>query len=210
MPRKKRKVAQKLHGEPWHQLEGEPDVSFGHFQAYLELERPRRVWEVAPIVDRSVHTVQRLATKWRWLDRAASWDAYIWEKKLNEVQKLHEKASREQMETVRKGRKLLHNRIAYWNEKIQADKERFNDITPKEAYRELERFIKLERLIFGDATERVERKWSRDTNAVDLDFSKCSSEELQQLAECIPILEKVGLIINDGSDGTTPADEGNE
>jgi hypothetical protein len=70
--------------QPWDQMEGEPDLWYGRFQAYLELGVMRTLRGAAPALRRQKDGEpldygggwSRNSRRWRWRERARAWDVH--------------------------------------------------------------------------------------------------------------------------------------
>ncbi len=58
----------------WDRQQREPERAYGYFVLYRDLGRTRTVAKVATEVDRSRDYLHKLATTWKWVQRAAAWD----------------------------------------------------------------------------------------------------------------------------------------
>ncbi|WDZ84048.1 hypothetical protein [Micromonospora cathayae] len=59
---------------PWDRQRGEPERAYGYFAVYRDFGRTRSVAKVATEVHKSREYLHKLATKWRWVQRAQAWD----------------------------------------------------------------------------------------------------------------------------------------
>ncbi|SCG15488.1 hypothetical protein GA0070610_1721 [Micromonospora echinofusca] len=59
---------------PWDRQHSEPERAYGYFVLYRDLGRTRTVAKVATEVNKSRDYLHKLATRWKWVQRAQSWD----------------------------------------------------------------------------------------------------------------------------------------
>ncbi|MBL6275345.1 hypothetical protein JMF97_04115 [Micromonospora fiedleri] len=59
---------------PWDRQDREPEKAYGYFVLYRDLGRTRTVAKVASEVNKSRDYLHKLATAWKWVQRAAAWD----------------------------------------------------------------------------------------------------------------------------------------
>lgn len=164
--------------QPWHQKQDESSDAFVAFSAYLDQLPPRR----GLLVSLSGMPVSpALLVDWysrhQWQERAAAWDARLSEirdaeretllrQTIREIDAEHMSALATLREvTVREALKLLEDSKASTNAKL----------APRDLIRFLESVVKCDRLIRGQATERVTQV---------LDMSTLSDEDLA-MAEAI-------------------------
>ncbi|MEV4819305.1 hypothetical protein [Micromonospora tulbaghiae] len=58
----------------WDRQRCEPEKAYGYFALYRDLGRTRTVAKVAEQVNKSRDYLHKLATRWKWVQRAAAWD----------------------------------------------------------------------------------------------------------------------------------------
>ncbi|WP_349876149.1 hypothetical protein ABIH81_18585 [Micromonospora sp. HUAS YX12] len=58
----------------WDRQRNEPEKAYGYFALYRELGRTRTVAKVAEQVNKSRDYLHKLATRWKWVQRASAWD----------------------------------------------------------------------------------------------------------------------------------------
>ncbi|SCL70357.1 hypothetical protein GA0070606_5375 [Micromonospora citrea] len=58
----------------WDRQRSEPERAYGYFALYRDLGRARTVAKVAEQVNKSRDYLHKLATTWKWVQRAAAWD----------------------------------------------------------------------------------------------------------------------------------------
>ncbi|MDG4796894.1 hypothetical protein [Micromonospora sp. WMMD1082] len=58
----------------WDRQHREPEKAYGYFVLYRDLGRTRTVAKVATEVDKSRDYLHKLATSWKWVQRAQAWD----------------------------------------------------------------------------------------------------------------------------------------
>ncbi|WP_319461270.1 hypothetical protein [Micromonospora sp. RTP1Z1] len=59
---------------PWDRQPREPEKAYGYFVLYRDLGRTRTVAKVAEQVHKSRDYLHKLATRWKWVQRAQAWD----------------------------------------------------------------------------------------------------------------------------------------
>ncbi|MBM0228227.1 hypothetical protein [Micromonospora sp. ATA51] len=59
---------------PWDRQHREPEKAYGYFVLYRDLGRTRTVAKVAEQVHKSRDYLHKLATTWKWVQRAQAWD----------------------------------------------------------------------------------------------------------------------------------------
>ncbi|MFE9690835.1 hypothetical protein [Micromonospora sp. NPDC005806] len=58
----------------WDRQRSEPEKAYGYFALYRDLGRTRTVAKVAEQVNKSRDYLHKLATRWKWVQRASAWD----------------------------------------------------------------------------------------------------------------------------------------
>ncbi|MFI7283424.1 hypothetical protein ACIBOV_24495 [Micromonospora chersina] len=58
----------------WDRQRSEPEKAYGYFVLYRDMGRTRTVAKVATQVNKSRDYLHKLATRWKWVQRAQSWD----------------------------------------------------------------------------------------------------------------------------------------
>ena len=160
--------------EPWARQPFDDDLSFVLFQQYLmDYRRPRRLDRVKSRL--TLASLKDVAARGYWAERAGCWDDHIARISSATI----ERCTREDAEHVAE-RQLLSTKLAQRLgskvlEKLEAmeDENDFpsGQVTARDALRLIFVGIKTERLIRGEATERVEGP----------DLSKLSLDELRTL-----------------------------
>ncbi|MEU8333381.1 hypothetical protein [Micromonospora sp. NPDC048839] len=59
---------------PWDRQRREPEKAYGYFLLYRDLGRTRTVAKVATEVHKSRDYLHKLASTWKWVQRAQTWD----------------------------------------------------------------------------------------------------------------------------------------
>ena len=183
---------------PWERQDDEGPVAFDHFVKFLDLEHPRRNQACADICGVTISCIEKQSHLNKWRDRAAAYDAWIWQNKLKAKVKAYEKVTIEQVEAFGEARRLAADRIRYQIRRVQDDPETIKEMTMFEALKYLIDAAKMERLIYGEATDRVDRVYGSGESQISrVDFAALDADELEQLNKVIPILEKAGVIVGE-------------
>lgn len=61
--------------ELWERQRGESKQAFGAFEAYRDGDEDRGYQRVADALGKSLTLISRWGSRWRWVERAAAWDA---------------------------------------------------------------------------------------------------------------------------------------
>lgn len=125
---------------PWDRQHREPEKAYGYFALYRDLGRTRTVAKVAEQVHKSRDYLHKLATTWKWVQRAQAWD--------REEDRLYVEGLAEQRRDMAK----RHARIAgALQAKIVARLQSLDvsKLTPGDVARWLEVATRVERLALG-------------------------------------------------------------
>lgn len=153
--------------DQWDQWPGEPAAAFAHFNAYRLMGRARTLRKTAEEREISHGYAMSLSAEWRWVSRAQAWDRH----------QAAQYAARMQDRRLEVGEQHL----AVANLLVAKAVERLRGLDPSQlgprdllAY--IEAGIKVQRLLVGETTERVEHV---DSGAgEDEDLAAMSDEEL--------------------------------
>lgn len=158
--------------QPWDRQSGESDRAYALFQQFLALDQPR---DMSALVRRGGHTLAELDAlrfDWFWCDRARHWDEHldaIRRQTIEDVTKqTAEDVARRQLRLTMNMQELASLEV----DKL-LDISRRSDAPGLVNVRELVRLagvgLRLERVIRGEVTDRVETKGNLgDLSAEDL------------------------------------------
>ena len=162
------------HAPAWHRLQDESEEEWLAFKVYLHMEPRRSKVAVAEELGYGKNRPGRMAKRHRWDERVRAYDLHM---QAAEDEVLTE--GHAEMAEVHLRRLALSGELA--ERTMQQLLAAGETLSPKEALAYLKESIAGERLVAGEATERIE---SRDT----YDYSKLTLEEKEELAR---ILAKV-------------------
>jgi len=170
--------------DPWLQLDNEGDIPYADFWRYLSLPLPRpTTGEYAKTIGKTQSTISKYSSRYNWAQRLQSWDARLHDIEVEAVITEREKMTREHLQALRAARILGTLAIQDHLRKAKAAKVGKIDIGVRSALALLKESMHLERLILGEATERVE------TRELDVDVSKLTGEEAEQLLAILAKME---------------------
>lgn len=163
MPRSKK--------EPlWGQLPTETGKLFEKFTVYRKLPPPRTLEDAAKATGLTFGYVRKLSMKYRWLERAAAWDAHLVAKEDKVIESERERLAKEHMQALALMRAHGTRALAL---DYKASKEKGTAmLSAKDAASLLKDAVTLERLIVGEAT-------SREAGTVELDLDGFKPEEVE-------------------------------
>ena len=183
--RKKVKNGRPRKRDPWDRLEkGEGPVSYQYFVAYRDMPPNRRsVVRVARKFDSVPQTLYNISSRCRWSERVDAWDLEC--QRLSDGAKLStiQQLNREHLTELRGLRVLLSKHVGELQ--IQAEQGELEELTLPEIARAYKDVAVLERLIAGQATERVVNQ------NLHLDIEQLSGDEAEQLLNS---LNKIGAL----------------
>jgi len=166
---------------PWERVEGEGEIAYERFWTYLSLPRPRpTIVEFSKRINRSRGGVARMSAKFDWPGRIQAWDDAAKDVEADAILTEREKITREHLQALRAARVLGTIAIQDHLKKARGGK---LSVNVREALALLRDSVQLERLILGEATERVE------TRELDVDVSKLTGEEAEQLLAILAKME---------------------
>jgi hypothetical protein len=173
---------------PWERIDGEGDKPYAYFRTYLMQRPPRSVARVSEEHDGVGYpTIRQYSSKYLWKKRAAAWDEEQHMSEDRAIMDERDRIAREQLRQLEQIRAVAGAeiiRIARTaKEKIDADEE---VVKFREAVSAIKDVVQLERLIAGEATERVE-----SSSSVNLDISDLSPREREVL---IDLLGRAGAL----------------
>lgn len=157
----------------WERQPGELDKEWEAFTFYRE-NRPKTLEATAKELGIPLSTLYGWSSDLMWRERVAAYDRHIDRARVRAAETAAQRQGRTHARLLGKARRILDHEIAERLKDIEAGHhERMKDST----YRlMLETVVKLERLVAGESTERVD-------DARKVDFSKLSTEELEQYAQ---------------------------
>jgi malonyl CoA-acyl carrier protein transacylase len=133
--------------DPWDQWDGEPRRAFEHFTAHRLAGRGRTVRATAEGAQIQPSYAYQLAARWQWQRRAAAWD--------KEQARLY--AARMQDRALELGEQHLSIANLLVAKAVQRLRELDPDrLGPKDLLAYIEAGIKVQRLVVGASTERIE------------------------------------------------------
>lgn len=173
---------------PWERQGGEPEVAWSHFKAYLEQCPPRSLERLAR--ERGVGYVhfRKLSSEWRWVERVAAWDRATGRAEAEVALEEVRVRSRLRISDLDLMADVAISRLLEVLESLKSkagDRRPEDVLTASQAARMLIDGIKVEQLLLGRATERIERDGGQGSDEPDIDWSKYSVEELWQLKELL-------------------------
>jgi len=163
---------------PWHQQEGESEEYYQYFRLYLDQPAPRNLKQVAETAKRHYGHIRRCATQQKWKKRARAWDERVELAEDTAILDEVAQTAKAHLSVLRTARHLATENIKKLREKAKDTKK--PTISAKDTIQILKEVISLERLIVGQATERVARQ---DT----VDLSRLSSDQVWALKEALQV-----------------------
>lgn len=131
---------------PWERQYGEGRKPFAYFSDYRDMGVSRTIRKVAQGRNKALSWLALCSSRWSWVERAESWDAYQ-----DRESRIAEIASIREMNERQVGlAKLLQAKLLVALRGMDADK-----LTPAAIAQWLEVSVKVERLASGQATERT-------------------------------------------------------
>lgn len=172
--------------EPWHRLPGEGELPFALFQQFLAASVPRdlRAFGRRSGFAVSWATLETYAWEWEWSERARLWDAHLDHIRISTIERVTEQTAEEvahrQLKLLVRMQMLADGEISKLL-KISQESDVPGVVTARDAARLALIGVRLERLVRGEATEKIEQ---------GPDMSKYSVEDLRQLRA---LQEKAGV-----------------
>ena len=145
-------------------------MAFSRFRVYLSMEAPRSRTESAEELGLNYHTFNTMARKYKWLERARAYDDRMASRCAEAAMSAAEDMERRHLDAVRSmlscGRSAIENALL---------------VDPRDGVPMIDKGVRLERLIVGQATERTESHMSEIDRPPDL--SKLTPEENAEYRE---------------------------
>lgn len=147
--------------QPWHMQAGEPELAFRLFQQFCSMPAPRVLRDMlrTPGFPMSWEALDRTAWEWFWNDRAKHWDAHLADLYTRTIERVTEETAEEVARRQLRLTKSMQELAEIEIDKLLAVS-RMNDapgtVTPRDALRLAANGMRLELLVRGDPTERVE------------------------------------------------------
>lgn len=164
--------------QPWHRAPGESDLGFALFQQFLTLDPPRDLRRLAKASPLSRDDLECLSRDWEWSARVRFWDDHLSRLYTSTVERHTEETAREvaerQLGLTGAMQELAHLEIRALLKMRRESGDVAGVVTPRDALRLAANGIRLERLIRGETTEKVE---------TTPDVSKFGVDELRTLRE---------------------------
>ena len=148
----------------WGRREGETELAFSRFREYLTMETPRSRVVAAKDMGISIGALNRMALKHKWPQRAAAYDDAMAKAADRAAMSTAEDMQRRHMEAVHA---MLRRGVSAITE---ADLTEARDGVPM-----IDKAVRLERLLVGEATERTESRISSLDR--DPDLSRLTDDE---------------------------------
>jgi len=151
---------------------GESKRSFALFLQWLREERPRSVKTFAKKVGKPEGTIWRLHSTKNWGERTDIWDRAQDKAEHKAILSERERIVRRHLRAIEKLHRLGEQNLDILLSHLEQEgvELKGKNLSPRDVREILKTSTELERLIIGEATERVETQW---------DLSKLSVEELQ-------------------------------
>ena len=163
--------------QPWERQPFDTDASWRAFVVYRDLpQRPRKYKYVAAALGLTRPAIAQQASRCAWRERAAEFDSYIDRQKTALIIDAMEEDARaianRHLHLISGMLQCAETAVAGWLQRIQ-NGDKLDEWTPTEVRMIIKDLVTLERVIRGDATERVEVN-------VGFDLSRLSIQELEQ------------------------------
>ncbi len=157
----------------WERQKGERESDWECFKLYMELRNKAKVSRERELSEGRVYQISKY---WYWNKRVESYDNWLQGAEDQVLYEGRQQLAREHLEVIRKARGVADEALTALLKSIRAgDGE---PLTPRDALAFLEKAVTLERLVTGEATERVE----------SFDLTKLSGDEAEEL---LATLEKI-------------------
>lgn len=188
---------------PWDRQDDEPEKAYSYFALYRDLGRTRTVAKVAAEVHKSRDYLHKLASTWRWVQRAQAWD--------REQDRLYSEGLAER----RRDMAERHARIASaLQAKIVARLQSLDPakLTPNDIARWLEVATRVERLALG-LPDSTTAHTGPDGGPIQAEVSQMSEEQRAEFFRALiaEAQSRAGLSSPDsGDDGPGDADDTEE
>lgn len=185
---------------PWDRQDDEPEKAYSYFALYRDLGRTRTVAKAAAEVHKSRDYLHKLASTWRWVQRAQAWD--------REQDRLYSEGLAER----RRDMAERHARIASaLQAKIVARLQSFDPaaLTPNDIARWLEVATRVERLALG-LPDSTTAHTGPDGGPIQAEVSQMSEEQRAEFFRALiaEAQSRAGLSSPDsGDDGPGDADD---
>ena len=148
----------------WERQESDTDLSYGRFRTYLSMEPPRSRVEAAKALGLKKRTIDDMMHRHRWHDRALAYDERMAKAADRAAMSTAEDMQRRHMEAVHA---MLRRGVHAITE---ADLTEARDGVPM-----IDKAVRLERLLVGEATDRTESRISSLDR--DPDLSRLTDDE---------------------------------
>ncbi len=162
---------------PWARQPFDTEVSFALFGDFLTASPPRHLGRMAERAGYPAEVIRGFAKDAFWVERAALWDEHLAEIRTSTIERVTEESAAEvakrQLALTRRMQRLA-NRDLSIIEKQGAENDFLSPIEHKDLIRLAVNGIKLERLIMGETTDKIE---------TGPDLSNWSIEDLRALRE---------------------------
>ncbi|WP_148086539.1 hypothetical protein [Micromonospora sp. HM5-17] len=188
---------------PWDRQDDEPEKAYSYFALYRDLGRTRTVAKAAAEVHKSRDYLHKLASTWRWVQRAQAWD--------REQDRLYSEGLAER----RRDMAERHARIASaLQAKIVARLQSLDPaaLTPNDIARWLEVATRVERLALG-LPDSTTAHTGPDGGPIQAEVSQMSEEQRAEFFRALiaEAQSRAGLSSPDsGDDGPGDADDTEE
>jgi hypothetical protein len=134
--------------------------------------------EVAREMKISPQRVYQIAKSWGWNERVEAYDNWLQGAEDKVLYEGREQLAREHLEVIRKARAVADEALTALLQSLRKEGSE-TEISPRDALAFLEKAVTLERLVTGEATDRVET----------FDLSRLTGDEAEKLLETLEKLK---------------------
>jgi len=159
----------------WERQKGERESDWQAFRCFFEC---RNKAQVAREMRISSGRVYQIAKFWYWNDRIEAYDNWLQGAEDKVLFEGREQLAREHLEVIRKARSVADEALTSLLKSLREASDE-NQISPRDALAFLEKAVTLERLVTGEATDRVET----------FDLSRLSGDEAEELLKTLEKLK---------------------
>lgn len=163
---------------PWNRQPCDTEARWRAFQTYRDLPPPRTIGALAKALGRSTRSLEMWSREDAWPERCADFDRYLDAKRVTVIEDVLAEDARavanRHASIARDAIEVAHAQVRQWLADL-AEGILPEPWSPSEVRGMLKDMITLERLVRGEATERVEHGLS------GVDLSKLTIDELEDL-----------------------------
>jgi hypothetical protein len=139
----------------WDKQDGETTPAWQAFRTYRDMGEERSFHKVAEKLSKSDTLMKRWASRWKWVVRVSAWDEHVDKRRQEATITKQEEMARRHVQIGQGMQGIAAAKLVEYQKRIQSG-QTLDDIGPRDAVALADAGVKLERLVQGEPTERID------------------------------------------------------